>query len=57
MRALDCQAPEAHEETMHFAADSDDELIAKIQQHRDEYHSEVTDDQIREMVTSSAYDE
>ena len=57
MRALDCQAPEAHEETMHFAADSDDELIAKIQQHRDEYHTEVTDDQIKEMVASSAYDE
>ena len=56
MRALDCRAPGAHDD-MHFTAENDPELIAKIQQHRDQYHTEITDDQIRELVTSSAYDE
>jgi hypothetical protein len=42
---------------MHFTANDDQELIADIQQHRDQYHTEITDEQIREMVTASAYDE
>jgi predicted small metal-binding protein len=56
MRALDCRAPGAHDD-MHFTANSDQELIAHIQQHRDEYHADITDDQIKELVASSAYDE
>ena len=56
MRALDCRAPDAHDD-IHFTADSDQELIAQISQHRDQYHTEITDEQIREMVSSSAYDE
>jgi predicted small metal-binding protein len=56
MRALDCRAPGTHDD-MHFTANDDQELIADIQQHRDQYHTEITDEQIREMVTASAYDE
>jgi len=56
MRALDCRAPETHED-IHFTAESDQDLIAQIQSHRDEYHRDITDEQIREMVSSSAYDE
>ena len=55
MRALDC-VHDNHED-MHFTADDDDALIQRVQQHRDEYHPEITDDQIRELVGSSAYDE
>ena len=56
MRALDCRAPGTHED-IHFTADSGQDLITQVQQHRNEYHTEITDDQIREMVASSAYDE
>ena len=55
MRALDCV--HADHEDMHFTAADDDALVQRIQQHRDEYHPEITDDQIQEMVASSAYDE
>jgi hypothetical protein len=53
---MDCRAPDAHED-MHFTAESDQDLIAKVQQHRDQYHTDITDDQIRELVATSAYDE
>jgi hypothetical protein len=56
MRALDCRDPDVHED-IHFTADSDEDLVTQIQQHRDEYHSAITDEQIREMVSSGAYDE
>jgi hypothetical protein len=36
---------------------SDEELIARVQEHRDQYHNEMTDDQINELVASGAYDE
>jgi hypothetical protein len=55
MRAMDC-VHDAHED-MHFTAENDDELIEQIRQHRDQYHPEIADDQIREMVAASAYDE
>ena len=55
MRAFDC-SHDSHED-VHFTADSDEGLIEKIRQHRDEYHQEISDEQIREMVTASAYDE
>ena len=56
MRALDCRAPGAHED-MHFTADSDQILITQVQQHRDQYHTDITDEQIRDLVATSAYDE
>jgi predicted small metal-binding protein len=55
MRAFDC-SHEAHED-MHFTASSDDELLDQIKRHRDEYHTEISDDQITELVTQGAYDE
>ena len=33
------------------------DLIEKIRQHRDQYHPEISDAQIREMVTARAYEE
>lgn len=56
MRALDCRAPGTHDD-MHITAGSDEELIARVQEHRDQYHDEITDDQIKDLVASSAYDE
>lgn len=55
MRALDCVHDE-HED-MHFTGADDDELTARVREHRDQYHPEITDDQITQLVTSSAYDE
>jgi hypothetical protein len=55
MRAFDC-VHESHAD-VHFAAESDEALIEQIRQHRDEYHREISDEQIREMVSAGAYDE
>jgi predicted small metal-binding protein len=55
MRGFDCRH-EAHED-IHFSASSDDELVEQLKRHRDEYHTEMSDDQIREAVTQGAYDE
>jgi hypothetical protein len=55
MRAFDC-VHEAHED-MHFTGQTDEDLIEQARRHRDEYHPEMTDDQIREVVTANAYDE
>jgi hypothetical protein len=42
---------------VHFTAETDDELVEQIRSHRDQYHSEISDEQIREMVSTGAYDE
>jgi Protein of unknown function (DUF1059) len=55
MRAFDC-SHEAHED-IHFTGETDEELIEQIRQHRDQYHQEMTDEQIREMVAAGAYEE
>ena len=55
MRGFDC-SHESHED-VHFSADTDEELIEQVRKHRDEYHQEISDEQIREMVTAGAYDE
>ena len=55
MRALDC-VHEAHEDK-HFTGADDDELVRQVMQHRDQYHPEMTDEQVQEHVTSNAYDE
>lgn len=55
MRGFDC-VHEAHED-VHFSAETDEGLIDQIRQHRDQYHPEIPDDQIRELVTAGAYDE
>lgn len=55
MRALDC-VHEAHDD-VHFTGQTDDDLITQVQQHRDEYHPEMTDDDVRAVVAQGAYDE
>jgi hypothetical protein len=55
VRAFDCVHP-AHED-IHFTGASDDELLEQIKRHRDEYHAELTDEQISEFVAQGAYDE
>jgi hypothetical protein len=55
MRAMDCSHP-AHDD-MHFTGATDDELFEQVSRHRDEYHMELTDDQLRETIAKSAYDE
>jgi predicted small metal-binding protein len=54
-RGFDC-SHSAHED-IHFSAENDDELFRKVQEHRDQYHSEISDDQLRQLVSSGAYDE
>jgi hypothetical protein len=55
MRAMDC-VHDAHED-VHFTADNDDDLMDQVRRHRDEFHPEMSDDQIREHVAANAYDE
>jgi hypothetical protein len=57
MRAVDCSDPAAHSETMHFSAESDAELVEQLKKHRDEYHTQLTDEQLQETVSTTAYDE
>jgi hypothetical protein len=55
MRGLDC-VHEAHED-MHFTAETDEALMEQVQRHRDQFHREMTDEQIREYVGANAYEE
>jgi predicted small metal-binding protein len=54
-RGFDC-SHSAHAD-IHFSAENDDELFRKVQEHRDQYHAEISDDQLRQMVSTGAYDE
>lgn len=56
MRAMDCSDPGNHED-MHLSADNDDALFTKIRGHRDQYHPDLTDDQIKQLISTNAYDE
>jgi hypothetical protein len=53
---MDCIDP-AHPDPKHFSAETDADLVDQVKKHRDEFHTQVTDDQIQEMVSSTAYDE
>ena len=55
MRALDC-VHEAHDD-MHFTGETDDDLVAQVLRHRDQYHPEMSDDDVRAIVAANAYDE
>jgi hypothetical protein len=55
MRALDC-VHDAHED-VHFTAEDDDGLVAQVRQHRDQYHPEMSEDDVRNIVAENAYDE
>jgi hypothetical protein len=52
---MDCSHP-AHED-VHFTAATDDELFEQVKRHRDQFHPELTDDQVRETISANAYDE
>ncbi|HEX2112589.1 MAG TPA: hypothetical protein VHF67_13670 [Gaiellaceae bacterium] len=55
MRAFDC-VHDAHDD-IHFTGESDDDLIRQAREHRDQYHPEMSDDDIRNYVVANAYDE
>ena len=55
MRGFDCSHP-AHED-MHMSGQDDEELLQNALRHRDEYHPEFNDDDIRQIVTANAADE
>ncbi len=55
MRALDC-VHDAHDDK-HLVAEDDEGLVAQVMQHRDEYHPELTDDDVQQVVAQRAYDE
>jgi hypothetical protein len=44
-------------EDMHFTGADDDELLQRISEHRDQYHPEITDEQVDELVAANAHDE
>jgi hypothetical protein len=56
MRALDCRDPSTHDD-IHFSSEDDDQLFAEVQSHTQEHHPEMTDEDIRQMIATSAYDE
>jgi hypothetical protein len=55
MRALDC-VHEAHED-MHFSAENDEALIEQVRMHRDQFHPDLSDDDVQQIVSQGAYDE
>ena len=56
MRAMDCKDQAGHDD-MHITGSTDDDLVEQAKLHRDEYHPDLSDDQIRELVAQNAYDE
>jgi hypothetical protein len=56
MRALDCSDPSTHSQDMHFTAEDDEQLFTKIKKHASEYHPQMTDEGIRDVIVSNAYD-
>jgi hypothetical protein len=56
MRALDCSVPDAHDD-VHFSAEDDDQLFTQVKTHTEEYHPEMTDDDVRQMISADAYSE
>lgn len=56
MRALDCSDQSSHDD-IHFSAEDDDQLFAQVKSHTEEYHPEMTDDDVRQMISADAYNE
>ena len=54
-RGMDCQH-EAHDD-VHFSGSDDQEIERQVRAHRDQYHEEMSDDDVREVVAANAYDE
>jgi hypothetical protein len=57
MRAIDCKAPDAHEQDFHFTGQDDEELFSQLTQHAAQYHTSMTDEAIRQAISENAYDE
>jgi hypothetical protein len=54
MRAIDCS--EGHD-TIHMAAETDDELMSMVRAHAAEVHPELTDEQLQGMFAQLVHDE
>lgn len=54
MRAIDCS--EGHD-TMHFSAETDEELMVKVREHAAEVHPELTDEMLKGMFAQLVHDE
>lgn len=54
-RGLDCKH-EAHDD-VHFSGVDDQDLQNQVRAHRDEYHPELSDGDVRNIVAVNAYDE
>jgi hypothetical protein len=59
MRAFDCVPPDdAHKDTIHMEAETDEGLLAQAVKHAAEYHSALGLDEarLREIIAKGAYD-
>ena len=54
-RGMDCQH-DTHDD-VHFSGSDDQDLEGQVRQHRDEYHPEMSDDDVKQIVAANAYDE
>ena len=54
-RGMDCQH-DAHDD-VHFSGGDDQDLERQVRAHRDEYHQEMSDEDVRQIVAANAYDE
>lgn len=54
-RGLDCQH-QAHDD-VHFSGSDDEDLERQVREHRDQYHQEMSDADVRQVVATGAYDE
>ena len=54
MRAIDCS--EGHD-TIHLAAESDEELMEKVRAHTAEVHPDLTEEQVQGIFNQLVHDE
>jgi len=54
MRALDCS--QGHD-TIHFSAETDEELMRKVREHAAEAHPELGEEQLQGMFAQLVHDE
>lgn len=54
MRAIDCS--EGHD-TIHFSAETDEELMDKVRAHADDVHPEMSDEALQGMFAQLVHDE
>lgn len=54
-RGLDCR-DQAHDD-IHFSGSDDADLERQVREHRDEFHQEMSDDDVKQVVGQGSYDE